>query len=51
MEEVGDLHHPLLHIELVLEDVTDDLEFLALLDQLLVRAFPLEVLVTAEHLC
>ena len=51
MEEVGDLHHPLLHIELVLEDRADDLELLALLEQLLVGTPLLEVLVTAEHLC
>ena len=51
VEEVGDLNHPLLHIELVLEDPTDDLKLLALLHQLLVGAFLLEVLVTAEHLC
>ena len=50
MEQVGQLHHPFLDVELVLQDLTDHLKLLALLEQLLVRAFPLEVLVTAEHL-
>ena len=51
VEQVRQLHHPFLDVELVLEDLTDYLKLLALLYELLVRAFLLEVLVTAEHLC
>ena len=50
VHEIRDLNHPLFDIELLLEDLTDHLKLLALLDELLVRAFLLEVLVTAEHL-
>ena len=50
VEQVGDLHHAPPHVKLVLQHPTDHLELLALLDELLVRAFLLEVLVTAEQL-
>ena len=51
VEQVGDFHHPPLHIKLVLQDPTDYFKFLALLDEPFVLAFLLEVLVTAEQLC
>ena len=50
MHEIRDLNHPLFHVKLLLEDLADGLELLTLLDELFVRAFLLEILVTAEQL-
>ena len=50
VEEVGDFDHLFLHVELVLQDPTDDLELVRLLDQLLVGVPLLEPPVAAEPL-
>ena len=51
MEQVGDLDHPFLDVELLLEDLADHLELLALFEELFVGTSLLEILVTAEQLC
>ena len=50
VHEIRDLNHPLFDVELLLKDRANHLQLLALFDKFFVRAFLLEVLVTAEQL-